>query len=105
MAQFALGAMTQMERPHVVLLDLLAHYAVFNVEEDPRIGKFLLEFKAATEAAELHTSDVGWIPDWRLREILVVRSQLSQALISVIGLLQLHGLVAHNRYRSNVGSR
>jgi len=100
MSQLALTAMAEMERPHVLLLDLLAHYAVVSVEEDPRNGKFLLDFKPSAEAAKLHISDQQWIPDWRPREILVARPQLSQALTSVIGLLQLHGLVVLNRYRS-----
>ena len=48
LVQLALTAMVDLERPHVMLLDLVANYAVVNVTEDPARGiPFQFEVKPA----------------------------------------------------------
>ena len=101
--QLALTAMTDLERPHVMVLDLLFNYGVVNVEEDPTRG---IPFRFAVKSAkdvdrEVDVGDPNWIPDWRDREILIARPQLEQAYLSIMATLQRHALIAQNRYRTN----
>ena len=99
MVQLALTAMTDLERPHVILLDLLGNHAVVNVEEDPARGiPFRFEIKSA---GDVDVGDPNWIPDWRDREILIARPQLEQAYLSIMATLQRHALIAQNRYRTH----
>jgi hypothetical protein len=85
-AQIALTAMTDLERLHLMVLDLLANYGVVNVEEDPARGiPFRFEVKPAREVdREVDVGDPNWIPDWRDREILIARPQLDQAYLTIM---------------------
>ena len=76
--QLALTAMTDLERPHLMVLDLLANYGVVDAEEDPGKGiPFSFEIKSARDLdRDVDVGDPNWIPDWRDREILIVRPQL-----------------------------
>jgi hypothetical protein len=97
--QLALTAMTDLERPHVMVLDLLVNYAVVNGEEDPARG---IPFRFGVKLAkDVDVGDPNWIPDWRDREILIARRQLEQAYLSIMATLQRHALIAQNRYRAN----
>ena len=97
-AQIALTAMTDLERLHLMVLDLLANYGVVNVEEDPARGiPFRFEVKPARE---VDVGDPNWIPDWRDREILIARPQLDQAYLTIMATLQRHALITQNRYRT-----
>jgi hypothetical protein len=99
--QLAMTAMTDLERPHVMVLDLLANYGVINVEEDPARGiPFRFEIKPARDVdRDADVGDPNWIPDWRDREILIARPQLDQAYLSIMATLQRHALIGQNRYR------
>jgi hypothetical protein len=101
--QLALTAMTDLERLHVMVLDLLVNYGVVDAEEDPTRGiPFRFEVRRAKDVdRELDVGDPNWIPDWRDREILIARPQLEQAYLSIIATLQRHALIAQNRYRTN----
>ena len=101
--QLALAAMTDLERPHVMVLDLLANYGVVNGGEDPARGiPFRFEVKPAREVdRDADVGDPNWIPDWRDREILIARPQLGQAYLSIMATLQRHALIAQNRYRTH----
>jgi hypothetical protein len=97
--ELALTAMTDLERPHVMVLDLLANYGVANVEEDPANGvPFRFEIKSAKDVG---VNDPKWIPDWRDREILMARPQLQEAYPNIMATLQRHALIAQNRYRAH----
>ena len=102
-AELALTAMTDLERPHLMVLDLLANYGVVNVEEDPAKGiPFRFQVKPATDVdRDADVGDPNWIPDWRDREILIARPQLDQAYLSIMATLQRHALITQNRYRTN----
>jgi hypothetical protein len=98
LVQLALTAMTDLERPHVMVLDLLANYGVVNVTEDPAKG---IPFQFEVEPArDVDVGDPRWIPDWRDRETLTARPQLEQAYLSIISTLQRHALIAQSSYRS-----
>ena len=101
--QLALTAMTDLERPHLMVLDLLANYGVVDAEEDPGKGiPFSFEIKSARDLdRDVDVGDPNWIPDWRDREILIARPQLDQAYLSIMATLQRHALIAQNRYRTN----
>jgi len=98
-----LAAMTDLERPHVMVLDLVANNGVINVEEDPARGiPFRFEIKPTGEVdRDLDVGDPNWIPDWRDREILSARPQLDAAYMSIMATLQRHALIGPSRYRSN----
>jgi hypothetical protein len=109
--ELALTAMTDLERPHVMVLDLLANHGVVNVEEDPAKGiPFKFEIKPAKDVdRDVDVGDPNWIPDWRDREILIARPQLKEAYLSIMAMLQRHALITQNRYRAHawadLGSR
>jgi hypothetical protein len=97
--ELALTAMTDLERPHLIVLDLLANYGVANAEENPAKGiPFRFEIKSAKD---VDVGDPNWIPDWRDREILIARPQLKEAYLSIMATLQRHALITQNRYRAH----
>lgn len=85
MAQLALAAMTDMERPHVVLLDLLVHCWAATEHEDPATGEWVVDIRPRSRPEE-----GGWSP----QAIAVARPQLGPVLASLIGMIQMHGLAA-----------
>jgi len=102
-AELALTAMTDLERPHLMMLDLLANHGVVNAEENPVRGiPFRFEIKPAKDVdKDIDVGDPNWIPDWRDREILMARPQLTEAYLSIMATLQRHALIAQNRYRAH----
>lgn len=97
--ELALAAMTDLERPHVAVLDLLANYGVVNAEEDPANG---VPFRFETKPAkDVDVGDPNWIPDWRDREILTARPQLQEVYPNIMATLQRHALITQNRYRAH----
>jgi hypothetical protein len=93
--QLALAAMTDLERLHVMVLDLLANHCVVNAEEDPARGipgRFEIKpVRSADEGIKLGYPD--GIPAWSDRAILLARPQLGEAYLSVMATLQRHALV------------
>jgi hypothetical protein len=101
-AELALTAMADLERPHVMTLDLLAGNRVDEVEEDFAKGiPFRFKVKPAKDGG---AGDPNWIPDWRDREILIARPQLKDVYLSIMATLQRHALIAQNRYRADAWS-
>jgi hypothetical protein len=105
--ELALTAMTDLERPHVIVLDLLTNHAVFKAEENPARGiPFRFEIKPAKEFDEVRANvrDPNWIPDWRDREIMIARPKLGEGYLNVMATLQRHALIGQGRYRSSAWS-
>jgi hypothetical protein len=96
--ELALAAMTDMEKPHVVLLDLLVR---FEPEAEMGIG-----WTAVPQAIPSYLSDfVGgggplhWRPCrrvWTAAQIFEVRPQLRPVVTSLLGTLERHGLARLN---------
>lgn len=63
MVQLALTAMTELERPHVMVLDLIANYGVVNAEEDPTKGiPFRFEIKPTRDIdRDVDVGDLNWV--------------------------------------------
>jgi hypothetical protein len=84
----ALGAMAEMDRPHVTLLDLLVNFAP--------------NFTVASSEAQPHNlypEDGSWRVGrraWSAEQISTVRPQLKPALPGLIGTLVRHGLAVEN---------
>lgn len=85
LAELALTAMAELERPHLTVLGLLENYAAVNAEEDPDSGiPFRFEVKLARDVDKAAMNDPRWMPDWRDREILIARPQLAPAYLSIM---------------------
>jgi hypothetical protein len=97
MVQLALAAMADLERPHVVLLELLANWAPVNQIEDPATG--VTTSCESRRKEDVQMAGPGPVPDWRAGEILIARPQLAEAYEGIVGTLQLHGLIAQGGSR------
>ncbi|MGH3158813.1 MAG: hypothetical protein ACRDNF_19890, partial [Streptosporangiaceae bacterium] len=104
--QQALAAMTDMERLHVALLELLVRYepgSKFDpdlkrrhlVATPHRFPSYNTPFLGAGEPGNLQVWSVGRRM-WSVSEIVVVRPQLRPVLGSLLGTLQRHGLAAED---------
>jgi hypothetical protein len=95
--QQALAAMTDLERLHVVLLDLLARY-----EPDWEPGRIVATPHRVPSYVSVHVGGGGpkvWSPGrriWTSPQICAVRPQLRPVLTTLLGTLQRHGLAAQN---------
>jgi hypothetical protein len=88
--QLALLAMAGMERPHVAVLDLIVHYWPYWLDwDDPP------SLKGVEPVVSGQLGPTGW----PLAAIAQARPQLAPAVISVMGLFQMHGLVLEARDR------
>jgi hypothetical protein len=94
--QSALAAMTEMERPHVILLDLLVSYEPEGLWE---VGWTAVPHASAVIEREFEDDRSGsrqWPIErrtWTVRQIRDVRPALAPALTGLLGTLRAHGLV------------
>ena len=95
-AQFALAAMANMERPHVVLLDLLVNQIIVSIEQDLQRGyrKYAVKWRPVAEIDPTDLAADWGYPEWTEEEILFARPQLRPAMATVMSYVRLHGLVS-----------
>jgi hypothetical protein len=86
-ADLVIPAMTDMERPHLNLLDLLIHW------EPEQTGPE--EWRATPYTKPARPTPRGRLP-WTLPRIVSVRPALEPVLSSLIGTLERHGLAVQN---------
>jgi hypothetical protein len=95
--QQALAAMTDMDRLHVILLDLLVRY-----EPDPKHNRFEATLHRVPSYVNVSAAGGGpkvWSPGrriWTAPQICAARPQLRPVVPTLLGTLQRHGLAAKN---------